>query len=51
MVVIINGQTKVDMDVSYWDGLENYYKAGVYNQDPGRSRVEFESLHFTDSDK
>lgn len=51
MIVTINGQTKVDMDVSYWDGLDNYYKAGVYNQDPGRSKVEFESLRFTDSDE
>lgn len=50
MIVTINGQTKVDMDVSYWDGLANYFKAGVYNQDPGRSKVEFESLRFSDSD-
>lgn len=46
MVVKIEGETKVDMDVSYWDGLPNYYKAGVYNQDPGTSKVEFASLQF-----
>ena len=51
MIVTINGQTKVNMDVSYWDGLPNYFKAGVYNQDPGRSKVEFESLRFSDSDE
>lgn len=50
MIVSINGQTKVDMDVSYWDGLANYFKAGVYNQDHGRSKVEFESLMFSNSD-
>lgn len=49
MIVTINGQTKVDMDVSYWDGLANYFKAGVYNQAPGRSKVEFESLRFSNS--
>ena len=46
MVVKIEGEIKVDMDVSYWDGLPNYYKAGVYNQDPGTSKVEFASLQF-----
>jgi len=50
MLVAINGQPKVDMDVSYWDGLDNYFKVGVYNQAPGRSKVEFESLRFSDSD-
>lgn len=49
MTVIMNGETKVDMDVSYWDGLPNYFKAGVYNQDPGTSKVEFKSLRFLDS--
>ncbi|MBB3207308.1 hypothetical protein FHS27_003129 [Rhodopirellula rubra] len=50
MTVAINGQTKVDMDVSYWNGLNNYFKAGVYNQNNGRSKVEFESLRFSNSD-
>lgn len=51
IIVTINGRTKFDMDVSYWDGLDNYFKAGVYNQNPGRSKAEFESLRFTDSEK
>ena len=50
MMVSINGETKIDMDVAYWNGLDNYFKAGVYNQGPGRSKVEFESLRFSDSD-
>lgn len=50
MTVTIDRQTKVNMDVSYWDGLPNYFKAGVYNQDPGRSKVQFQSLRFSDSD-
>lgn len=46
MVVTINGETKVDMDVSYWNGLKNYFKAGVYNQDEGTSVVYFDQLSF-----
>ena len=46
MIVLVEGQAKVEVDVSYWDGLANYFKAGVYNQDPGTSKVEFESLRF-----
>ncbi|MBB6428389.1 hypothetical protein HNQ40_000195 [Algisphaera agarilytica] len=49
MVVTIEGETKVDMDVNYWNGLPSYFKAGVYNQDPGTSKVEFESLVFLDT--
>ena len=48
--IAMGGQIKVNMNVSYWDGLENYFKAGVYNQDPGRSKVEFELLQYADSD-
>ena len=46
LVLTIDGQTKLDKDVSYWNGLNNYFKAGVYNQDPGTSKVEFESLRY-----
>ncbi|MEM7627156.1 MAG: polysaccharide lyase family 7 protein [Planctomycetota bacterium] len=46
MTVKIHGRVKLDMDVSYWDGLNNYFKAGVYNQDPGTSRAEFETLRY-----
>ena len=48
--IAMGGQIKVNMNVSYWDGLENYFKAGVYNQDPGRSKVEFELLQYAESD-
>ena len=44
--VWINGENKVDVDVSYWDGLNNYFKAGVYNQDPGTSIVQFDTLQY-----
>lgn len=33
-------------DVSYWGELENYFKAGVYNQDDGTGMVQFESLNY-----
>lgn len=46
MVVTIDGETKIDMDVAYWDGLNSYFKAGTYNQDPGTSVVYFEELAF-----
>eukprot|EP00752_Nemacystus_decipiens_P015226 g13559.t1 len=46
MKVLIDGQVKVDMDVSYWDGLDNYFKAGVYLQDPGEVAVEFDQLAY-----
>lgn len=49
MRVLIEGQEKLSMDVSYWDGLNNYFKAGVYNQDPGTSKVQFKSLTYDPS--
>ena len=50
MKVILNGRTKVNKNVNYWNGLNNYFKAGVYNQDPGTSKVAFETLRYADSD-
>lgn len=46
MVVLLNDEEKLSMDVTYWDGLNNYFKAGVYNQDPGVSKVQFRSLRY-----
>ncbi len=46
MSVTIDGETKLDMDVAYWDGMPNYFKAGVYNQDPGTSMVQFDKLAY-----
>ncbi|MDP5255355.1 MULTISPECIES: polysaccharide lyase family 7 protein [unclassified Vibrio] len=34
------------LDISYWGELESYFKAGVYNQDSGTGRVQFESLKY-----
>lgn len=50
MSVVLDGETKLEKDVNYWNGLENYFKAGVYNQDPGTSKVEFEVLRYATSD-
>lgn len=50
MTVILGGQTVVNKDVSYWNGLKNYFKAGVYNQNPGTSKVEFDVLRYATSD-
>jgi hypothetical protein len=44
--VKINGSTKVDADVSYWDGLNSYFKAGVYLQDPGTAKTQFRRLNY-----
>ena len=46
MRVELDGQTLVDIDVSYWDGLNNYFKAGVYLQDPGRGTAVFDQLAY-----
>ena len=46
MRVAIDNVNLLSMDVSYWDGLNNYFKAGVYNQDPGTSKVQFKSLKY-----
>lgn len=46
MWVEIDGEVLVDMDVSYWDGLDNYFKAGVYLQDEGRATAVFDELAY-----
>lgn len=46
MRVLINGQVAIDKDVPYWDGLDNYFKAGVYLQDPGQYAVVFDELSY-----
>ena len=51
MTVLLDGETKVDKDVSYWNGLANYFKAGVYNQDPGTSKAEFAALAYLTDDR
>ena len=50
MNVILGGQSVVTKDVSYWNGLKNYFKAGVYNQNAGTSKVEFDVLRYAPSD-
>ena len=42
----INGEVKVDTDVSYWEQWSSYFKAGVYNQTEGSATVQFNSLRF-----
>jgi len=44
MKIYINGRKKIAMDVSYWSGYWNYFKAGVYNQDEGCAKSLFENL-------
>ena len=46
LTVELQGQTVIDMNVSYWDGLDNYFKAGVYLQDPGRATALFDQLDY-----
>lgn len=45
MKVFINNKLKIDMDVSYWNDFLNYFKAGVYLQDEGCSKVLFDELY------
>jgi len=43
MTVKINGSTKVSRNVSYWT-FPSYWKAGVYNQNSGGTRINFNEL-------
>lgn len=45
MKVFVNDDLKVDMDVSYWNKFLNYFKAGVYLQDEGCSKVLFDEIY------
>ncbi|MCV2401463.1 polysaccharide lyase family 7 protein [Marinomonas sp. C2222] len=40
----ISGLNKYD--IGYWDHLENYFKAGVYNQTSGTAKVQFKTLKY-----
>ena len=42
--VFINGSRKVNKNVSYWNRLSSYFKAGVYLQDPGTAKTQFRTL-------
>lgn len=47
LVIDVNGETKVDHDISYWSHLNSYFKAGIYNQfKNGTSEVHFNSLEY-----
>ncbi|WP_187647470.1 polysaccharide lyase family 7 protein [Nitrosophilus labii] len=44
MRIYLNKKLKIDKNVSYWNGYWNYFKAGVYLQGDGCSKVLFENL-------
>jgi len=44
LYVYVDGEKKVDKDVCYWSKYYNYFKAGVYLQDRGCSKVLFKKL-------
>lgn len=44
--VFVDEKLKVDLNVSYWNGIWNYYKAGVYLQSSGCARAYFKELRF-----
>lgn len=44
MIIDINGEEKMNMDVSFWD-FPSYWKAGVYLQDEGEATVYFNDLY------
>jgi len=48
MKVYVNGVLKINMNVSYWDGYWNYFKAGVYNQGAGCDKALFDILEVKD---
>jgi len=51
MDIIINRQVKRSINVTYWEKVQNYYKAGVYINrygDGGTVSAIFKELHFYD---
>lgn len=46
LYVRINNETKISLDVSYWESLSSYYKAGVYIQTEGIAKVQFRKLKY-----
>ncbi len=44
--IFVDNQQKVHLDISYWNQLWNYYKAGVYLQSSGCARAYFKELKF-----
>lgn len=46
MKVKINGVEYLNKNVGYWSSLSSYFKAGVYLQDPGEAKVQFDTLKF-----
>ncbi|MFY0688392.1 MAG: polysaccharide lyase family 7 protein [Cyclobacteriaceae bacterium] len=47
MIIDLNGEEKVNMDVSYWT-WPSYWKAGVYLQDDGEATAHFDELFEND---
>lgn len=47
MVIEVDGEVKVNHDITYWKPLLSFFKAGVYNQfSNGLSHVEFNKLEY-----
>lgn len=47
LVIKVDGEVKVDHDISYWKHLFSYFKAGVYNQfKNGKSEAHFYTLDY-----
>ena len=44
MIIDIDGEEKVDVDVSFWD-FPSYWKAGVYLQNEGEATAHFAELY------
>lgn len=48
LIIKMDGETRVNHDISYWKDMLSYFKAGVYNQfENGKSEVHFYSLDYT----
>ncbi|EGX6961688.1 MULTISPECIES: polysaccharide lyase family 7 protein [unclassified Vibrio] len=51
LTIKVNDEQKVNVDVSYWQHLLSYFKAGVYNQfENGEAKVQFKQLGLTETD-
>ncbi|MGV2990226.1 polysaccharide lyase family 7 protein [Vibrio sp. E150_011] len=47
LVINVDGETKLDHDITYWKHMLSYFKAGIYNQfKHGTGEVHFYSLDY-----
>jgi hypothetical protein len=52
--MLLRDEIYTNKDVTYWNGLSNYYKIGLYLNDKnstGMTKMEFKSIEHIDTSK